>query len=168
MQTVMYFAYGSNMLTRRLARRCPSAGTAGVGYVEGKRLVFTKVSKDGSGKCHIEDTGDNVDRVYGVLYTIDIGDKIALDAAEGLGKGYREESIAVTVPDVGSVVAVTYIATRTDADIIPYDWYKALVLQGAIEHQLPACSLALIRNHPAKPDPDDARRLANQGLLLQP
>lgn len=160
-----YFAYGSNMLTRRLTRRCPSAIPAGVAYVEGKRLVFSKVSKDGSGKCHIESTGSNSDRVYGVVFSIDISDKAALDAAEGLGKGYREESIGVLLAG-RSAVATAYIATVTNADLAPYDWYKALVLQGAIEHQLPADSIALIRNQPAKPDPDDARRLANEAVLL--
>lgn len=63
----LYFAYGSNMLFRRLKARTPSARLVGVGHVLGYRLVFDKVSKDGSGKCDIERTGVNADMVYGAL-----------------------------------------------------------------------------------------------------
>jgi hypothetical protein len=56
--TFLYFAYGSNMLTRRLTlpARAPSAVCAGTGYVECHRLAFDKVSRDGSGKADIEAT----------------------------------------------------------------------------------------------------------------
>ena len=81
-----YFAYGSNMLTRRLKAtdRAPSATLLGIGYVEGRRLTFDKVSKDGSGKCDAESTGENTDRVYGVIFEIASTEKAALDKAEGL------------------------------------------------------------------------------------
>jgi hypothetical protein len=50
--TVLYFAYGSNMLTRRLRdpARAPSARVLATGYVTGRRLVFDKAGQDGSGK----------------------------------------------------------------------------------------------------------------------
>jgi hypothetical protein len=42
-ETFLCFAYGSNMLTRRLAARTPSAVAVGTAYVEGYRLTFDKV-----------------------------------------------------------------------------------------------------------------------------
>src|SRR5436309_10854406 len=85
----LYFAYGSNMLTRRLTARTPSAAAVGTGFVEGYRLSFDKVSSDGSGKCDIEPTSNPADRVYGVVFTIADAEAGALDDAEGLDRGYR-------------------------------------------------------------------------------
>src|SRR4051812_8017072 len=93
--TFLYCAYGSNMLSRRLRTRTPSAIANGVGYLSGWRLTFDKVSTDGSGKCDIEPTPHPTDWVYGVVFEISCGEKAALDTAEGLGKGYREERVTV-------------------------------------------------------------------------
>ena len=92
-ETVLYFAYGSNMLTRRLTIRTPSAVAVGNAYVEGYRLTFDKVSTDGSGKCDIEHTGNAADRVWGVLFRIAIAEASDLDDAEGLGHGYRKGEV---------------------------------------------------------------------------
>ena len=51
-ETFLYFAYGSNMFTRRLKERTPSVAVADTGFVEGHRLAFDKVSRDGSGKAN--------------------------------------------------------------------------------------------------------------------
>src|SRR2546426_10191093 len=91
----LYFAYGSNMFSRRLRMRTPSAAAAGVGYASGRRLTFDKVSTDGSGKCDIERTSSPTDRVYGVLFEILSAEKAGLGNAEGLGKGYREGRVDV-------------------------------------------------------------------------
>jgi len=92
---ILYFAYGSNMLTRRLRApdRCPSAVAVGSGFLNGRRLTFDKVGSDGSGKCDIEATSNSSDRACGVLFEIDCSEKPALDRAEGLGKGYCERSM---------------------------------------------------------------------------
>ena len=87
--TFKYFAYGSNMLKCRLCAkdRCPSAKVIGMGYIEGRRLTFDKLSQDGSGKCDAELTNRPTDRVYGVIFEIALTEKDALARAEGLGKG---------------------------------------------------------------------------------
>jgi hypothetical protein len=93
--TFLYFAYGSNMLTRRLVASTPSATPVGIAYLEGYRLTFDKASRDGSGKCDIEATGDRVDRVWGALFWIATADAANLDEAEGLGHGYRKGEVRV-------------------------------------------------------------------------
>ncbi len=131
----LYFAYGSNMLTRRLLGRTPSARTVGVATLSGYELRWHKVSKDGSGKCDIvSSAADSV--VYGVLYEIALTDKPALDTAEGLGWGYQQVQLEVQ-SDIGPLLALSYQATNIDHGTRPYDWYKALVLSGAREHALP-------------------------------
>lgn len=65
MDTFLYFAYGSNMLTSRLLARCRSAKTVGLATCLGHRLTFEKRSIDGSGKATM--LGDLAHAVPGVL-----------------------------------------------------------------------------------------------------
>lgn len=123
------------MLTRRLRVRTPSARVDGTGYIAGHRLTFDKVSADGSGKCDIERTGNADDRVDGVLFWVSRTEKPALDEAEGLDHGYAQDTADV-VTDHGTVTAVAYFATNKDPARRPYNWYKALVIAGAVEHDL--------------------------------
>jgi hypothetical protein len=106
--------------------------------VAGRRLTFSKTSTDGSGKCDIELTGDGKSRVEGVLFWIERGEKPRLDIAEGLNRGYDEVTVDVVTAG-GIEIGLTYVAGKkaTDAARTPYHWYKALVIAGAIEHELP-------------------------------
>jgi len=134
---IVYFAYGSNMVTARLRERAPSATPIGIGRLPGHVLSWDKRSRDGSGKCDAEATGRNGDVIWGVLFELDAQDKPALDRAEGVGVGYVETLVTI-LTDHGAVDALTYCATEKDPALRPYRWYKALVVAGAREHQLPA------------------------------
>ena len=128
--TFLYFAYGSNMLTERLCadKRCVSARALGVAYADGHKLEFSKLSKDGSGKgALVRSEGA---RAYGVLFEIDDGDLRALDREEGRGYGYeRKEDFVVRFADTAELVtAKTYLATRHDPSLRPFDWYLALIV----------------------------------------
>lgn len=155
------------MLTRRLtaADRAPSAKPIGIGYVEGRRLTFDKVSQDGSGKCDAEATGRNTDRVYGVIFEIALTDRAALGKAEGLGKGYAEESIEVVTVS-GKVQLETYIATKKELVLRPYHWYKAITVAGAVEHGLPKDYVEWLRAFESIEDPNVERRAKNEALLF--
>ena len=167
--TFQYFAYGSNMLTRRLtaANRAPSAKPIGIGYVESRRLTFDKVSRDGSGKCDAQATGKKTDRVYGVIFEIALTDKTALDGAEG---GYAEEHVDV-ISVAGKVqletyIATTYIATKKEPVLPPYHWYKALTIAGAVEHGLPKDYVEWLRAFESVEDPNVERRAKNEAFLF--
>jgi len=164
--TFTYFAYGSNMLERRLhaADRAPSARVIGTGFVTGRRLTFAKLSIDGSGKCDIEITGKAEDRVYGVLFEIDNAEKAALDRVEGLGKGYDDEVVRVVTAD-SACNAVTYVALMKAPDLRPYDWYKAFVVAGAVEHGLPGDYVDRLKAIESWTDPDEKRRMAQEAIL---
>ncbi len=165
--TIVYFAYGSNMLSRRLRTpdRAPSAVAVGTGFVQGRRLTFDKVSSDGSGKCDIEDTGNPSDRAYGVVFKIGAAEKPNLDRAEGLGRGYREELVKVVTSE-GTSDAVTYVATAKEPALRPYHWYKALVVAGAVEHCLPSDYIEWLRTIHSQPDPNAQRCAQNESLLF--
>ena len=165
--TFQYFAYGSNMLTRRLiaADRAPSAKAIGIGYIKCRRLTFSKVSQDGSGKCDAELTGKKTDRVYGVIFGIALTDKAALNNAEGLEKGYAEEHVDV-VTGSGTVQVVTYIATKKEPVLRPYHWYKSITVAGAVEHGLPKDYVEWLRAFESIEDPNAERRAKNEALLF--
>src|SRR5438874_1466705 len=120
---LLCFAYGSNMLGDRLRApsRVPSAKPVGVAYLAGYRLTFDKISQDGSGKCDAHATGDENDRVYGVLYAVPRSEKKQLDDAEGLGSGYEEKTVVVNTV-TNSREALVYYATKKDATRRPYHW----------------------------------------------
>lgn len=161
-----YFAYGSNMASRRLtaANRAPSARRLATGYVTGRRLAFDKYSsRDKSAKCDCEATCSSLDRVYGVIYEIDLADRHLLDAAEGLHHGYRDEILEVITPDA-VYEALAYIATDKRPNLAPYDWYLEHVVRGALENELPASYVEAIRQVRVIPDANAARAASERAV----
>jgi len=155
----LYFAYGSNMSSRRLNApgRAPSATRVTVGYVPGRRLTFDKFStRDRSGKCDCEATGNPRDRVYGVVYRIAASERAALDEAEGLHRGYRDEIVTVVAGEA-THRAVAYVATDKRPGLPVYDWYLEHVLAGAAENELPSAYVDAIRQIPAVVDENRGR-----------
>lgn len=162
----LYFAYGSNMSSRRLTvpGRAPSATRVTVGYVRGRRLTFDKFStRDQSGKCDCEVTGDPTDRVYGVVYRIAASERATLDAAEGLHFGYRDEILSV-IADDATQPALAYVATDKRPGLPVFDWYVEHVLAGAAENGLPLGYLQTIRQVPTVVD-ENMRRAASERAL---
>jgi gamma-glutamylcyclotransferase len=136
---VLYFAYGSNMLTARLTARCPSAKPLCVAEVSGHDFIYGKRGKDGSAKATLIRQDNSI--VYGVLFQIAPADLGHLDLIEGRGFGYeREDDFSVVTTGAGlALKACTYLAPEEfiDRSLQPFDWYHALVLAGAAEHGLP-------------------------------
>lgn len=166
-----YFAYGSNLLTRRLTdpARAPSATARGIAMVSGFVMRFHKVGTDGSGKCTLIATGDDADVVHGVLYEFADSDVSGLDREEGVHLGgYTRHTVEVSPPRGDAAGAMTYIADDhfIDASRIPFVWYRDLVVAGAKEHGLPAAYVRELERTPAVPDPDRVR--AARALRLLP
>lgn len=162
----LYFAYGSNMSSRRLTApgRAPSATRVTVGYVPGRRLTFDKFStRDRSGKCDCEATGDAAERVYGVVYRIAALEGAALDAAEGLHKGYCSEILTVITEDA-THRALAYIATDKRPGLPVFDWYLDHVLRGATENGLPPVYVESLRHIPTVVDGDRGRAAKERAI----
>lgn len=138
--TVLSFGYGSNLCLDRLENRLQGPGAVvavGVGYLEGHELRFHKRSQDehgdprASGKGNALRTGKVEDRVWGVVFQIERGRLPLLDAAEGLGEGYARKVLAIRLADQGiEIHPFVYVATNIDDTLVPYDWYKRLVVNG--------------------------------------
>lgn len=77
----LYFAYGSNMLSTRLAARVEVTVAMGVAVLDRKCLVFNKPGIDRSAKANIVDSPPY--KVWGVLYQIPSASWPQLDSFEG-------------------------------------------------------------------------------------
>jgi gamma-glutamylcyclotransferase len=161
-----YFAYGSNLHPLRLQERVPSATVIGVVEAEGRKLTFSKRSKDGSGKCNFFDSENSSDVVYGVLYEINSSEKGALDRAEGKGYGYHEQLVSFELEGV-HYCAFTYVADsqHIDSSLLPYEWYKRFVIEGAKYHSFPDEYILSLEEVSDIPDPDAKRASENMARL---
>ncbi len=114
---------------------------------------------DESGKCSLRRGSDGV---HFAIFEMSAADKLALDEIEGVGNGYDE--ISLKIPGFGD--CFSYIAHRTFVDdtLVPYDWYKALVLAGARHHNFPDDYICRIEAVPALRDPDTERHASQWAL----
>lgn len=159
-RTILNFAYGSNMLLARMRARVPSAHCRGVAVLPGHEMRWHKLGMDGSGKCDVVTSDVAGALVHGVLYEVPLDEKAALDRAEGLGDGYDEHHVDV-IAGGQTLRAMLYKATRTDAALLPFTWYRSLVVAGARQHAFPAQYAAALEAVPAQQDPDGERHRLN-------
>lgn len=159
---MLYAAYGSNLHPHRLQRRTPSAKLLGSAVLKGKTLRFHKRGyRDFSGKCNIVAEQSSV--VHMALYDISPAELPLLDAAEGAGAGY--DRVAIALPKFGN--CITYIANpaHTDDSLLPFSWYKALVLAGCEYMRFPADYIERVRSLPAVEDSDRPRHHHHMQLV---
>jgi len=132
--TILYFAYGSNMSTEQLRIRAESAMPVGMARAPGKRVVFNKLSRrDGSAKANLEEV-EGEGQAWGVLFRVRRDDLRALDRFED---GYKKRTIEVVKEDGERVSAMTYVSKKFAKDPRPFRWYLQSVINGALEHALP-------------------------------
>lgn len=159
-----YFAYGSNMSLARLCERIPGARRVCTGRLRGHQLRFHKVGQDGSAKCDAFHTRNPVHCVHGALFEIRPRDKRALDRVEGLGGGYDQKMVLVADDAGVEIGAFTYVATRIDPLLKPFNWYKHHVLVGARESLLPQKYIQVIQSVHSVADWDPDREVREYGI----
>jgi len=154
---MLYFSYGSNMSSRRIRYRVPSAKFITIATLHGHDLRFHKRSMDGSAKCDAYETGDDGHSIIGVVFDICESEKPMLDTYEGLGHGYEQKTVEVVTSSGHTIEAMTYYALLIDPLLKPYHWYKQHVLRGAMEHELPGEYTKHILAIDSLEDPDNSR-----------
>ncbi|WBU55757.1 gamma-glutamylcyclotransferase family protein [Paracoccus sediminicola] len=163
---MLYFAYGSNMLHARLAARCPSADAIGRAEAPGFGIAFDKIGQDGSGKATLRQ--DSTEAAQGVLYEITPAEIALLDKIEGVGRGYDRAEVAVRSQHA-EIMAFSYIAAPAfrQQGLLPFAWYRGLVLAGALENDLPEAWVSKLAAQPytEDPEPHRPRRIEAQHLL---
>jgi gamma-glutamylcyclotransferase (GGCT)/AIG2-like uncharacterized protein YtfP len=170
MASILYFAYGSNMLAERLHARCRSARFRGTARAEGFALSFAKRSRDGSGKATLAASNAPAACVHGVVFDIQESDIDELDRLEGLGRGYNRDNAFNVVEEPHRLLlsVATYIADPESVDptLKPYDWYLRLVIEGARQHRLPPQYIEALGATPTTEDPKPNRKSRVEALAL--
>jgi hypothetical protein len=163
---IRYLAYGSNLHPLRLAARVPSARVLGVVELPGHILGFHKRSHDDSGKCLLYPSQDAHALAWGVLYEFDADEKPLLDHAEGRGNGYLDRYIELRFNGTMQTALVYEAqASHIDTALLPYHWYKRLVIAGARHHGFPPDYIAAIEAVASKDDKHHERARENAALL---
>lgn len=152
--TILYFAYGSNMLTHRLAARCPGARMVDVVTAEDHALIMTLPGGGPSGKAGlVRREGASAP---GVLYALTATDAAALQAHEGAS--YRRvEAFTVLGRDIYEAMAYLPVEEALHEQHPPFDWYRALVIAGVRQHALGVAHLEAIEAVEAVADPEPDR-----------
>jgi gamma-glutamylcyclotransferase (GGCT)/AIG2-like uncharacterized protein YtfP len=157
-----YAAYGSNLHPLRLQERTDHARLLGTTRVDGFALRFHKRGNiDGSAKCNIVDQAGC--EVYVAVFEISKADVEQLDIAEGVGTGY--DRTRIEIPNYGRCMTYRAQSTHIDDSLLPFGWYKALVLAGCRFHRFPHEYLEAIDNMAAVTDPDPERHALHMSLL---
>jgi cation transport regulator ChaC len=134
-----YFAYGSN-LSRAIfvERRGMRPTTAAWGWLEGWQLRFELPI--GSGERGVANVAPaDGSRTCGALYLITAEEAERLDRSEGVPFGvYRRVDVQVSTHHGESLNAFTYQSSYGTAGRKPSPRYIGLLLDGALEHGLPA------------------------------
>jgi gamma-glutamylcyclotransferase (GGCT)/AIG2-like uncharacterized protein YtfP len=138
---IFVFAYGSNLDSKRMRDRVPSATVVGISELPLHTLRFHKWNEDGTAKANALLTGAESDRVEGVIYQVDEAHLPALDRFEGNGNGYERYSMPFRVRKGarrGAYQAWVYIGQEShiDDELLPAQWYVDHVVRGALEHGL--------------------------------
>ncbi len=127
-----YFAYGSNMASRRLAERNVKPVRRIPAILEEYELTFNK--RCGNGACaNIEPSKGS--RVYGALYTITLRELETLDQYEDHPKSYTRRVVRVHDRDGQNYYAEAYVANALHKveGLRPSDSYLSYIVDGLLE-----------------------------------
>lgn len=141
--TFLYFAYGSNLLTKRIHFQNPSAVFKDVAKLEGHKLEFRLPSKRWGG-CAATIIKSSQDHLYGCLWELDMENLETLDNQEGVHNGIYahcdEKVFGVTTNEAHEVYTYQVREEKKrplSEDCRPSKVYKGVIVQGALEHSLP-------------------------------
>jgi len=163
---VLYFAYGSNMRLPRIEARLGVCEVLGSASLKGYNLRFHKRGADASGKCNAYKTADGRQHVWGGLYKLSNSQAQRLDEFEG--QGYLRRRINLSF-QYQAIEAYTYVALSQwiDEQLLPFDWYRALVIQGAIDFGLSSSYVRRLSAFHCEVDPQPSRRRSQLMLATQ-
>ena len=104
----LYFAYGSNMVSRQMALRCPRSPAIGIA-----RLPDWRFRINAEGWATVVPEPGAV--VYGRLWQLTSEDEVALDLYEALPSGlYAKQRVPVVLDGDATANAMVYLASDPD------------------------------------------------------
>ena len=147
-----YFAYGSNMDPRLMAKAAPAATVVGPGRLRGFRLEFNVYSdRWEGGAANLEPDADAY--VWGVVWDLDEEDLDNLNTFAGHPTFYRREDVEVTTPSGETEECVTYRVAHQQGYVRPTPAYVASLRGAARMQGLPPEALDIIESAAMPPRP---------------
>jgi len=134
--TVWYFAYASNMNHAQMKSRAGQVFDVQVATLANYELVFNRKVRGGVATANIRPASGK--RVLGILFKIPDAAFRNLDRFEGVPQHYRRIEVRVSGSNGQPVNAQVYIATKVEKGLRPAPHYLQTILDGAVEHGLPA------------------------------
>ncbi|XP_072139637.1 gamma-glutamylcyclotransferase-like [Mobula birostris] len=136
----LYFAYGSNVLERRLRLLNLSAVRVSVGCLKGYKLAFGNWNRSenrwGGGVATILPSPD--DEVWGVVWHLKYNDRQSLDHQEGVHKGiYSPIEVKVQRQCAGEELSCLSYELNNFNSNLTSPLYKKVIIKGARENGLP-------------------------------
>lgn len=130
MSQKMYAAYGSNMNTSDMKKRCPNSRVVAIGSLRGWRLTF-RGSRAGYANVEPERAG----AVPVVIWAISDECEVALDEYEEYPELYEKEVVCIET-QTGSVSAMLYrmAVPHRNRPTIPASDYMECLCKGYAEH----------------------------------
>ncbi|XP_044743554.1 gamma-glutamylcyclotransferase-like [Chrysoperla carnea] len=157
----LYFAYGSNLLSKRIHLKNPSAVRKGVGKLKDYRLDFINYSSrwKGAAATIVPTPGHTV---WGAIWELDDIHLASLDHQEGVHENmYFRFDATIETPEGNSITCKTYQQTvnpkmLNEGESLPLDrrpseLYKNCIIDGAVESGIPNDYVEKLRKIPSVP-----------------
>jgi gamma-glutamylcyclotransferase len=148
LDSILPFAYGSNMLEQRMQEREPTSKRVGNAFLPGWKIKLNKLGKDGTAKANIEKQhtirARMCSKVWGVLYQIPASrlDHLAMR----FEPGYSTERIDVySEGDSRRRPAACFVSEIHIEQERPATWYTDMIVAGAVHAKLPTAYLKELR-----------------------
>lgn len=161
---MLYAAYGSNLHPFRLQQRTPSAKLVGTSAIAHHTLRFHKRGyRDFSGKCNLVSQHNSI--AYIAIYDVPSCELALLDKAEGAGAGYDRTTLSVE--GFGDCLIYLANAAHVDETLLPFSWYKNLVIAGCEYLRFPSDYVKKVLALKSVLDPDSHRHAFHTKLVEQ-
>ena len=133
-----YFAFGSNLYSKRIRLKNPTATQITIGKLLNYKLGFKDLQETawgGAPATIIEDTNSHV---WGVVWRLSQFDLENLDAQEGAPHIYNRMAVNVKgIKGIDYECYTYYLANYIDGPGLPSLLYLKVILKGAKENKLP-------------------------------
>ncbi len=144
-ETLIYFAYGSNLKKEQMAERNVTIYNSHKGFVKNYKIEFNKKSIDGSSKANITKFQDEI--VWGICFELD---EDGFENLRRFEKGYEE--LEINVYDENQKIlftARTFISNKI-CNKLPTKEYLDKIIEGAKQHKLPKDYINQLEKQPTQ------------------
>ena len=131
-----YFAYGSNMNTKQMLQRTPTAIRVGTALLPDHRLAFNRLgtTRTGGVASIVYSPGQ---LVYGVVWRLSFNDLDELDKAEDVPLAYTRRTAGLRLLEGGAELTCSIYEAIPQGNFAPDLAYLKIIVEGASEANLP-------------------------------